>query len=134
MPSSILPFWPRRPWFPLLLQMAASPPISLAPKERPIDTGTVDPSEFREAATSGLALEWDRVRSWGLSGKVITTLLRARKASTNTVYQSLGKIPKICYKTGLLSINSGGQACARLLAISARQAWPTILSRYKCLH
>lgn len=29
----ILPFWPRRPWFPLLLQMAAAPPIALPLKK-----------------------------------------------------------------------------------------------------
>ena len=85
----ILPFWPQRPWFPLLLHMASAPPRRL-PLKRDLlwQCQCVHPNPNR-LQTDSLAAESTRLQAQGISKEVISTLLKSRKASTNVTYNRI---------------------------------------------
>lgn len=86
---AVIPFWPNRPWFPLLSLLSYQDPVPL-PLRRGSTVSRHDVTPMPILPThQGVVLEREKLESLGCPEEAIPTLLSARRGSTNRVYECI---------------------------------------------
>lgn len=86
---TILPFWPRKPWFPLAIHLSKQHPTPLPAFPHLLVQGRFLHPNIHKLELWALAVERLMLESFGCSSGVIATLLKARKPTTNKVYAKI---------------------------------------------
>lgn len=82
----VLLYWPRCPWFSMALYPSVSAPVKIPAIPFLLSQGLHTHPNTHTLNLHVLDIEWQRFQTLECSSNVISTLLKARKASTNTMY------------------------------------------------
>lgn len=86
---AIVPYWPRRAWFPWAVHLSTCHPFKIPILPRLLTQGRFVHPATPQTESSCLDVERQKFQSLCCSSEVNSTLLKARKPSTNCVYTKI---------------------------------------------
>lgn len=117
----IAPYWPNRPWFPLLTQLSFRDPLPLPLRPDLLSQGDSPAPLSGIIETDGLVLQRERLESLECASGVISTLMGLRRASTNKVYERIwAKFVKFSSSMGRSFRDPGIPGYSQLSSIRSR--------------